>query len=252
MWMQAVWLRYLKIANVKMESMKLVHEMTESNLQLSSQPTVYVVDDDQATRKSLRWLVETLGVPVQTFHSGASFLDSYDPLQPGCLILDVMMGGMSGLDLQKELNERKIEIPVIVLTGYGDVPTAVRALKNGAVEFLEKPFDGEVLLEQVRRALDVDALRRRERDAGEVVRTRLSRLTPREMEILKLVVEGLSSKEIANKLDVSFKTVEAHRAKIMRKMEASGVAQLVRMVVSNTDIGDESAVGELDESPAEE
>ena len=252
MWMQAVWLRYLKIANVKMESMKLVYEMAESNLQLSSQPTVYVVDDDQATRKSLRWLVETLGVPVQTFHSGASFLDSYDPLQPGCLILDVMMGGMSGLDLQKELNERKIEIPVIVLTGYGDVPTAVRALKNGAVEFLEKPFDGEVLLEQVRRALEVDALRRRERDAGEVVRTRLSRLTPREMEILKLVVEGLSSKEIANKLDVSFKTVEAHRAKIMRKMEASGVAQLVRMVVSNTDIGDESAVGELDESPAEE
>jgi two-component system response regulator FixJ len=252
MWMQAVWLRYLKIANVKMESMKLVHEMAESNLQLSSQPTVYVVDDDQATRKSLRWLVETLGVPVQTFHSGASFLDSYDPLQPGCLILDVMMGGMSGLDLQKELNERKIEIPVIVLTGYGDVPTAVRALKNGAVEFLEKPFDGEVLLEQVRRALEVDALRRRERDAGEVVRTRLSRLTPREMEILKLVVQGLSSKEIANKLDVSFKTVEAHRAKIMRKMEASGVAQLVRMVVSNTDIGDESAVGELDESHAGE
>src|SRR5580704_12993917 len=212
--------------------------MHESNSTLQMQPTVFVVDDDQATRKSLRWLVETLGVPVQTFHSGASFLDSYDPAQPGCLVLDVMMGGgMSGLELQKELNERQIEIPVIVLTGYGDVPTAVRALKNGAVEFLEKPFDGEVLLEQIRRALEVDALRRRERDAGEVVRTRLSRLTPREMEILKLVVEGLSSKEIATQLGVSFKTVEAHRAKIMRKMEANGVAQLVKMVVTSTDIG---------------
>jgi two-component system response regulator FixJ len=215
--------------------------MLESNLPQQVQPTVYVVDDDQATRKSLRWLVETLGVPVQTFHSGASFLDSYDPSQPGCLVLDVMMGGMSGLDLQKELNDRQIEIPVIVLTGYGDVPTAVRALKNGAVEFLEKPFDGEILLEHVRRALEIDAGRRRERDASEVVRQRMSRLTPRENEILGLVVEGLSSKEIATQLDVSFKTVEAHRAKIMRKMEANGVAQLVRMVVTTTELGHSAA-----------
>jgi two-component system response regulator FixJ len=216
--------------------------MLDSNAPLPSQPTVFVVDDDQATRKSLRWLVETLGVPVQTFHSPASFLDSYDPTQPGCLVLDVMMGvGMSGLDLQKELNEREIEIPVIVLTGYGDVPTAVRALKNGAVEFLEKPFDGELLLDQIRRALEIDATRRRERDAGEVVRQRLMKLTPRETEILGLVVEGLSSKEIATQLDVSFKTVEAHRAKIMRKMEANGVAQLVRMVVTSTDLGHATA-----------
>jgi two-component system response regulator FixJ len=215
--------------------------MLDSNLSQQTQPTVFVVDDDQATRKSLRWLVETLGVAVQTFHSGASFLDSYDPSQPGCLVLDVMMGGMSGLDLQKELNDRQIEIPVIVLTGYGDVPTAVRALKNGAVEFLEKPFDGEVLLEHVRRALEIDAGRRRERDASDVVRQRLSRLTPRENEILGLVVEGLSSKEIATQLDVSFKTVEAHRAKIMRKMEANGVAQLVRMVVTTTELGHSAA-----------
>jgi two-component system response regulator FixJ len=215
--------------------------MLDSNLSQQTQPTVFVVDDDQATRKSLRWLVETLGVAVQTFHSGASFLDSYDPSQPGCLVLDVMMGGMTGLDLQKELNDRQIEIPVIVLTGYGDVPTAVRALKNGAVEFLEKPFDGEVLLEHVRRALEIDAGRRRERDASDVVRQRLSRLTPRENEILGLVVEGLSSKEIATQLDVSFKTVEAHRAKIMRKMEANGVAQLVRMVVTTTELGHSAA-----------
>jgi two-component system, LuxR family, response regulator FixJ len=231
--------------------MSLVDTMPEVNSPLQTMPTVYVVDDDQATRKSLRWLVETLGVPVQTFHSGASFLDSYDPSQPGCLVLDVMMGGMTGLELQKELNERNIEIPVIVLTGYGDVPTAVRALKNGAIEFLEKPFDGEVLLEHVRRALELDAARRRERDADEVVRQRLDKLTPREAEILKLVVEGLSSKEIATQLDVSFKTVEAHRAKIMKKMEANGVAQLVRMVVTSTDIGGQATTDPAD-APAEE
>jgi two-component system, LuxR family, response regulator FixJ len=222
-------------------SLPFSYAMTESTPPLKSQPTVYIVDDDQATRKSLRWLVETLGATVQTYPSGASFLEDYDPTQTGCLVLDMMMAGMSGLDVQKALIDRKIEIPVIVLTGYGDVPTAVRALKNGAIEFLEKPFDGEVLLEQIRRALEMDGARRRERDAGEVVRQRLSRLTPRESEILALVVDGLSSKEIAAKLDVSFKTVEAHRAKIMRKMEASGVAQLVRMVVTSRTAGANSA-----------
>ena len=216
------------------ESNSTLSNSALSNSTLQMHPTVFVVDDDQATRKSLRWLVETLGVPVQTFHSGASFLDSYDPAQPGCLVLDVMMGGgMSGLELQKELNERQIEIPVIVLTGYGDVPTAVRALKNGAVEFLEKPFDGEVLLEQVRRALSIDALRRRERDANEVVRQRLLKLTPREGEILNLVVDGLSSKEIATQLEVSFKTVEAHRANLMRKLRLRSVSELVRYAIRN-------------------
>jgi two-component system, LuxR family, response regulator FixJ len=214
--------------------------MTQLPQPLKAQPTVYIVDDDQATRKSLRWLVETLGVSVQTFHSGASFLDSYDPVQPGCLVLDVMMAGMTGLELQRELNAREIEIPVIVLTGYGDVPTAVNALKNGAVEFLEKPFDGEVLLEQVRKALELDDSRRREWDAGEEVRARYKRLTPREKQILKMVVDGLSSKEIATLCGVSFKTVEAHRAKIMKKMEATGVAHLVKMVVSCTDIGSQT------------
>jgi two-component system response regulator FixJ len=196
------------------------------------QPTVYIVDDDQATRKSLRWLVETLGVPVQTFHCAVSFLDAYDPSMPGCLVLDMMMPGMSGLELQQELNARGIDIPVIVLTGYADVATAVRTLKGGAVEFLEKPFNDDVLLEQIRLALALDARRRSERGARDVVHERMLRLTPRESEILELVVEGLSSKEIAGRLNVSFKTVEAHRAKVMRKMEAESVAQLVRMVVS--------------------
>jgi two-component system response regulator FixJ len=146
----------------------------------------------------------------------------------------MMMPGMSGLELQRELNERGIDIPVIVLTGYADVATAVRTLKGGAVEFLEKPFNDDVLLEQIRLALALDARRRSERGARDVVRDRLSRLTPRESEILDHVVEGLSSKEIAGQLKVSFKTVEAHRAKVMRKMEAESVAQLVRMVVSSS------------------
>lgn len=198
----------------------------------TQQPTVYIVDDDQATRKSLRWLVETLGVPVQTFHCAVSFLDAYDSSMPGCLVLDMMMPGMTGLELQRELNERGIDIPVIVLTGYADVPTAVKTLKGGAVEFLEKPFNDTVLLEQIRRALALDAQRRAERGARDIVRDRMARLTPRESEILDHVVEGLSSKEIANRLNVSFKTIEAHRAKVMRKMEAESVAQLVRLVVS--------------------
>jgi two-component system, LuxR family, response regulator FixJ len=224
--------------------------MTEPVPPSQAQPTVYIVDDDQATRKSLRWLIETLGVSVQTFHSGPSFLESYDASQGGCLVLDVMMAGMSGLEVQKELKERNLEIPVIVLTGYGDVPTAVRALKNGAVEFLEKPFDGEVLLEQVRRALEIDSQRRREREAADLVSGRLDRLTPREREILKLVVDGLSSKEIAAQLDVSFKTVEAHRAKIMRKMEADGVAQLVKMVVTTDVFGTEGPAPDTGDAPS--
>jgi len=210
---------------------------------------VYIVDDDQATRKSLRWLVETLGVQVQTFHCAVSFLDAYDAAQPGCLVLDVMMPGMNGLDLQRELVERGIQIPVIVLTGYGDVPTAVRALKGGAVEFLEKPFNDDVLLEQIRMALTLDGRRRCERDALELVRERMARLTPREYEILALVVEGLSSKEIAGQLNVSFKTVEAHRAKIMRKMEAESVAQLVRIVVSANSLADQRTALAKGDSP---
>jgi|HubBroStandDraft_6_1064221.scaffolds.fasta_scaffold308067_2 two-component system response regulator FixJ len=205
------------------------------------QPTVYIVDDDQATRKSLRWLVETLGVPVQTYHCAVSFLDAYDRSMPGCLVLDMMMPGMNGLELQRELNERGIDIPVIVLTGYADVATAVRTLKGGAVEFLEKPFNDDVLLEQIRLALALDAKRRSERGEREVVRDRMARLTPRESEILDLVVEGLSSKEIAGRLTVSFKTVEAHRAKVMKKMEAESVAQLVRIVVSAKPSSDQRA-----------
>jgi FixJ family two-component response regulator len=205
--------------------------MTVSLPPATLQPTVYIVDDDAGVRKSLCWLIETLGVPVKTFASAANFLDACDARMPGCLVLDVVMPGMTGLELQEELRRRGAEIPIIMLTGYGDVPTAVRALKNGAIEFLEKPFDDHVLLRQVQRALMLDARRRKERGEFDDVFEHLTRLTPREHEVLDLVVEGLSSKEIAARIFVSFKTVEAHRAKIMTKMEAVSVADLVRIVV---------------------
>jgi len=198
----------------------------------SPQPTVYIVDDNEGMRKSLCWLVETLGVPVKTFDCAVSFLDAYNGACPGCLVVDVRMPGMSGLDLQRELRRRGDEIPVIVLTGYGSVPAVVEALKQGATEFLEKPVDNQFLLQTIQKSLALDAQRRAERREHALIRERIKRLTSREHEVLGLVVEGLSSKEIAAQLSVSFKTVEAHRAKIMRKMDAESVAQLVRMVVS--------------------
>jgi FixJ family two-component response regulator len=197
-----------------------------------TQPTVYIVDDDLTMRKSLRWLIETLDVLVETFDCAETFLNAYDAAKSGCLVLDVMMPEMNGLDLQRQLMERGVDIPVIVLTGYADVTTAVRALKNGAIEFLEKPFEDEILLKQIRRALTLDNRRRHVQTTTAAVREQLASLTPRESQILQLVVEGLSSKQIATDLIVSHKTVEAHRAKIMQKMEAESVAQLVRVVVS--------------------
>jgi two-component system, LuxR family, response regulator FixJ len=195
------------------------------------QPTVYVVDDDDGMRKSLRWLIATLGVPVEMFPSAASFLDAYIPDGPSCLVVDVLMPAMTGLELQQELRRRGDQIPVIVLTAYGNVPTAVDALKHGAIEFLEKPFDSNFLLARIRQALDEDTRRHDERKEFRVVRQRLDRLTARQSEVLGLVVQGLSSKEIAERLYVSFKTVEAHRLAIMTTMEARSVAELVRTVV---------------------
>ena len=193
--------------------------------------TVFIVDDEPAIRRSLQWLIETLQVPVQTFPSAASFLEAHPTEEPGCLILDLRMPDMNGLDLQQELIRRGFETPVIVLTGYGDVRSAVRAVRSGALEFLEKPVDDEVMLNLVRRALASDAQRRRERSERDGVCKRIEHLTPREREVLGLVVDGYSSKEISQQLGVSCKTVEAHRAQIMKKMRADCVVDLVRDVL---------------------
>jgi two-component system, LuxR family, response regulator FixJ len=198
----------------------------------SPQPTVYIVDDDVGVRKSLCWLVETLGVPVKAFDCAVSFLDVYDGACPGCLVVDVSLPGLSGLDLQRELRGRGDDIPVIVLTGFGTVPAVVDALKQGATEFLEKPVDHQFLLETIQKSLALNVRHFAEHRAHALVRERIKRLTSREHEVLGLVVEGLMSKEIATQLSVSFKTVDVHRAKIMRKMEVESIAQIVRTVVS--------------------
>lgn len=204
----------------------------------SSKPTIYIVDDDDAMRKSLCWLVETLGLTVRAFPSAETFLAHYDEQKCGCLVVDLKMPGMSGSDLQRELRSRDNQIPVIVLTGYGSVPAVVEALKQGATEFLEKPFDDKVLLDAIQRALALDAQRRSESHEQQLIRDRMKRLTPREQEVLSLVVEGMSSREIASRLSVSCKTVEAHRAKIMQKMATVSIADLVRTVVSARVIAD--------------
>ena len=201
-------------------------------MSLPPDSTVFVVDDDPNIRTSFRWLIESVGLNVQTFDSADSFLNEYSPDVPGCLVLDVRMPGMSGLDLLDELRQRDIEIPVTVVTAYGDVQKAVRAMKNGAVDFIEKPIGDQTLLDRIHQSLETDRKRRKElAEVGEI-EARIDKLTAREQQVMKLVVQGLSSKEVGKEFDISFKTVEAHRAKIMRKMEAKSVPHLINQCVT--------------------
>ena len=201
--------------------------------QISAAATVFVVDDDDAMRNSLEWLIESEGHRVETFGSAQAFLDTYYPGRSGCLLLDVRMPGMSGLELQEHLRQQQIRIPVIIITGHGDVPMAVKAMKAGALDFIEKPFDDDTLLATIQRALEVDASQRLQQAGRAEYATRLAQLTPREHEVMLMVTDGKSNKEIANELGVSAKTVEAHRARVMEKMEAHSLAELVRMVLTN-------------------
>ena len=194
--------------------------------------TVFVVDDDQAMRNSLKWLIESVGVQVESFASADEFLVQYQPGRHGCLVLDVRMPGMSGLDLQEQLAQQNINIPVVIITGHGDVPMAVRAMKSGAIDFIEKPFNDEVLLDAIRRALAFGEQQRSHQIEHRQIQQRLQHLTPREREVMVMVTEGRSNKEIANSLGVSAKTIEAHRARVMEKMQAGSLAELVRMVLS--------------------
>ncbi|MGD2116901.1 MAG: response regulator FixJ [Chromatiales bacterium] len=194
--------------------------------------TVFVVDDDHAMRESLTWLIESVGLRVETYDSADAFLQSYYPGRSGCLLLDVRMPGMSGLELQEHLQRQQVTVPVIIITGHGDVPMAVRAMKAGAIDFIEKPFNDEQLLESIRNALTIDDMRRDREAQKAAVASRLAQLTPREHEVMDMVTAGKSNKEIANTLGVSAKTVEAHRAKVMEKMQAGSLAELVRLVVA--------------------
>jgi FixJ family two-component response regulator len=194
-------------------------------------PTVFVVDDDPAMRASLRWLIESVGIAVVTFATAYEFLESYDGGKPGCLLLDVRMPGMSGLDLQAELGARRISIPVLIITGYAEVPIAVRAMKAGAFDFIEKPFSDQTLLDRIRRAIAVDCEARKTAEECADAVERVRRLTPRERDVMDRVVLGKSNKVIADDLGLSPKTVEAHRKHVMEKMAAESLAALIRLAL---------------------
>ncbi|HAH48388.1 MAG TPA: DNA-binding response regulator [Planctomycetaceae bacterium] len=203
---------------------------------IQQEATVFVVDDDPAIRKSLRWLIESVGLKVQTHELASEFLESYSPEFPGCLVLDVRIPGMSGLELQEKLRERGYDIPVIIVSGYGDVPMAPRAMKAGAIDFLEKPVSDQVLLDYIQKGIETDIRNKQNRVQNQDLMERKETLTRREREVMEYVVVGFSSREIAEKLNVSFKTVEAHRAKIMKKMQAKSVPKLIQMDLQIKDV----------------
>ena len=204
-------------------------------LTASPQPlgTVFVVDDDEAVRDSIRWLLESSNYKVELFDSGESFMTHYQPDQEGVLLLDVRMNGMSGLEVQDHLIARKSDLPIIMLTAYGDVQMAVTALKKGAVDFIEKPFDHAALRQLVEKML-VEAVRRRSQNERELIgRQKMAKLTPRERQVLERIVSGRLNKQIADDLGISIKTVEAHRASIMDKTASGTVADLMRVVMDS-------------------
>jgi two-component system response regulator FixJ len=194
-------------------------------------PTVFVVDDDEGVRNSLRFLLKSVGLATRTLDSASEFLDIYKASQPGCLVLDVRMPGMSGLELQQQLNLRGAVIPVIFITGHGDIPMAVEAMQQGAFDFLQKPFRDQDLIDRIQRALERDARNRAALDQHVKIRERLESLTPREREVLALMTRGKPNKIMAAELGVSQRTVEIHRARVMEKSGATSLAQLVRMVM---------------------
>jgi FixJ family two-component response regulator len=192
-------------------------------------PIVFVIDDDRMIREGLQSLIKSVGLRVETFASGQDFLGAKRPDSPACLVLDVRMPGLSGLDLQLKLRDGGIPIPIIFITGHGDIPMSVRAMKEGAHEFLTKPVRGQDLLDAVHKAIASDRSLRQERQESKEIRERFDSLTPREKEVLDLVVAGLLNKQIADQLGMSELTVKTHRAHVMEKTQAESLAHLVRM-----------------------
>ena len=196
------------------------------------EPIVCVIDDDEAVRQSLTWLISSIDLRVDAYASANDFLDQCKEIQVGCVITDIRMPGLSGLDLQKELTGRGINVPIIIITGHGDVQTAVRAMKAGAFDFIEKPFNDQLLLDLVNRAIAHSMSSTEESAQRAELRARHDSLTPREQQVLVLIAEGESNKRIAQQLKISDKTVEAHRAKVMSKMNPGSLAELIKMVIS--------------------
>jgi len=197
----------------------------------TSTPMVFIVDDDSGVRSSIRVLMKSIGLAATPFASAKEFLEAYNPHQPGCLVLDIRMPGMSGLELQEALNDRGAVIPVIFITGHGDIPMAVEAMRHGAFDFLQKPFRDQDLIDRIQKALEQDKETRENLREHGRIRARIASLTPREKEVLELLTTGKANKMMAQDLGLSQRTVEIHRAHVMEKMGARSVAQLVRMVM---------------------
>jgi FixJ family two-component response regulator len=195
----------------------------------TGEPIVFVVDDDSSVRETLADLIASVGLSVLAFKSAQEFLESRRPDAPACLVLDVRLPGLSGLDLQRELLSTQAQIPIIFITGHGDIPMSVRAMKEGAVEFLPKPFRDQDLLDAIQHAIEIDRVARRERTIVAEVRRCYESLTKREREVMNLVVSGLLNKQIAGRLGSSETTVKMHRGQIMHKMKAQSAVQLARM-----------------------
>jgi RNA polymerase sigma factor (sigma-70 family) len=197
---------------------------------MTSAPVVFVVDDDPSVRSSLKFLLSTVGLHVESFDSADRFLRENRPDGPSCLVLDVRLPGLSGLDFQRELATRKISIPIVFLTGHGDIPMSVRAMKAGAVEFLTKPFRDQDLLDAVRIALDRDHARREQEKEVMILERRFESLTSREREVISMVVSGMLNKQIADQLGTAESTVKVQRSRALEKMHAESLVDLVRMI----------------------
>lgn len=201
--------------------------------QAELEPAVHVVDDDAGVRDAVRLLLRSVGLTSHGYASALDFLEHFDPELPGCLVLDLRMPGMSGVELQERLRELGSELPIIFITAHGDVATAVQAVKAGALDFIQKPFPDQKLLDMVHHALAIDTRNRELRETRRRVRQRMAALTAREREAMALVVAGCSNKKIAQQLGISERTVEIHRARVMEKMGAASVPDLVRMIISS-------------------
>jgi RNA polymerase sigma factor (sigma-70 family) len=197
---------------------------------MTGAPVVFVVDDDPSVRSSLKFLLSTVGLQVEAFDSADSFLHKKAFNAPSCLVLDVRLPGLSGLDFQRELTARNIRIPIVFLTGHGDIPMSVRAMKAGAVEFLTKPFRDQDLLDAVRIALERDGVRREQEKEIMIVQQRFDSLTSREQEVISLVASGMLNKQIADQLGTAESTVKVQRSRAMEKMQAESLVDLVRMI----------------------
>lgn len=214
--------------------------MTDILPQNSQEPTVFVVDDDDAVRDAVCMLIESMDIKVKPYNNVQSFLNEYDPATPGCLVLDVRLPHVSGLELQEHLKRNNQNIPLIFISGHATLSMAVRTLKAGAIDFLEKPFDDQMLLDSIQKALEIDRVNRGMRICRAKIHDRLTQLSRREDEVMRMLIQGKSNKVIAHDLGLSTKTVETHRAHIMRKLGVNSMAGLVWMALNS---------GEYDEVP---